>query len=298
MDSAVAQTRGMKGWWAMVGDSSWLKDGVVEIERITKAAVNVEPRVIDLPKEKPGTYAIIRPGAAGDGLKDAIEVKVAGPLWHNEQLATPDNLVAFIGERTAASEDGPTKATSKGTVYVGPTGVTYVFDFEDRRDRASVPLKTSKPWDWLVQADAGKVNAMTQRDLIRLLRITFGGAFPAGSNLLSVIRNINFTNNATAEANIQHGNHTLGKNTLNQVRGVNDIPEDFAVSIQVFENFDFPVTVQCALEIYPDVQKFEVVPFPNQLQRALNTTLETIRLRFEDAAPAFLGQVRADDRCA
>lgn len=287
----------------MNGDSSWLKDGVVEIERITKAAVNVTPSVIDLKHEKPGTYAVVMPAAPGGKLADALDVRVAKPLWHNEQLRTPDDLVTFIkdkAKRRGASvqqsnlDDDEEAPRDGGVVYIGEDQITYAFDFEDRRDRASVPLVTSKPWDWLVKADNDQISLMSQRDVIRTIRLTFGGALPPGSTFLSLLRNINFTNNAGAQANIQHGNHSLGKQTLNEVRGVADLPEDVAFNVQVFENFNYTVTVQCVFEIYPDTQKFEIVPYPNQLQRAMEQTLETIRSRFGEVAPAFLGKVRAD----
>lgn len=273
----------------MNGESSWLKDGVEAIKALADEAVNITPKVVDLPKEKPGTYAIILPGKPGAKLSDTLDVRVAGPLWHNEELATPSDLRNFILKRESDSDDD-----KKGVVYVGEGSIVYVYDANDRRDRASTPLTLSKPWQWLLKADAGQIPQLSQRDIIRTLRITFGGALPAGSNLIGALRNLNFTNNGTVEANIQHGKNTLGKQILNQVIGIDALPEDVAFSLNVFENFRYPVTVQCALEIYPDVQKFEIVPYPNQLHDALELTLDRIRGDFDsEDVRAYLGKVRA-----
>lgn len=266
----------------METQASWLADGVKEIERITKAAQVVTPQIIgSIPGEKPGTYGIVTPAPSGQ--KNQIEIKVAGPGWHGERLEGPPELKAFIlsMEKRGVKPD-------TGAVYVGETSIVYVYDFEDRRHRASCALVPSAPWKWLSVAQ----QPMDQRTIIRLLRITFDGCLTADSNLIGVLRNVKWKNDSTVEANLQRGKEALGRQILNEASGISNFPEEFAVTVKVFENFKQPVTVRLALELLPDVQKFELIPFPQQIHDAMSETLSWLR---DDIAstkvPTFIGQV-------
>jgi len=160
-----------------VNESSWLADGVKEIERITKASMITEPKIIGLPLERQGIYGVVLPGPAGS--TNEIKRILAEPLWHNERLENPAQLIDFIKSMEKRGVEA-----ADGAVYISQASIVYVYSFEDRRNRAVCPLEISDPWTWLCK-DQGP---MGQRDLIRALRITFDGALTRESNLLSIIR--------------------------------------------------------------------------------------------------------------
>lgn len=268
--------------------SSWLSDGVKEIERVTKASHVVEPKIIALPMEKPGTYAVTWPGPSGTNIP--LDVRVAGPVWHNERLEDPLQLKIFI-----ESMEGRGIKPEEGAVYIGPTSITYVYSFEDRRHRASCPLVVSKPWAWL----SCDQKPLDQRSIIRLLRITFDRWLPSDSNLISVLRNVKWKQDGTTEANLQRGKEALGRQILNEAAGISNFPDEFTVTGDVFENFYSPVSARIALEILPDVQAFELIPFPGQVRSGLDATL--LRLQSDIAqtkVPTFIGAVRAGNDTA
>ncbi|HEV7301631.1 MAG TPA: hypothetical protein VGN72_19860 [Tepidisphaeraceae bacterium] len=265
--------------------ASWLADGVKEIERITRSAMIVEPKIMNLPLEKPGTYAIFTPGPAGQPIN--VDVRTAGPLWHNERLEDPKQLIAFItslGERGVKPEDG--------AVYISQSAVTYVYNFEDRRHRATCPLIMSVPWKWL----SVDQKPLSQRDLIRLLRITFDGSLPTDSNLISLIRTVKWKSDGTVESDVQRGREALGRQIIREVSGIANFPEEFTLDVQVFENVKQDVRVRVALELLPDVERFEVTPFPTQIHNGMAETLTWLQSDIaQTKVPTFIGAVRGGE---
>ncbi len=261
-------------------ESSWLKDGVIEIERLARAAAIVEPKVIALPLEPEGTYGIVTPGPAGAA--HPIDVRVSGPDWHDETLDDPNQLIAFIQSMGERGVD-----PAKGAVYIGEAEIVYVYDFEDRRNVATCPLKVSEPWTWL----ATPQKPLTQREIIRVLRITFDGCLGRDSNLLSILRNIRWKEDGNLESNLQRGKEALGRQIMREVTGVSDFPEEFTLETRVYQNVRQDVTVRVALEILPDVERFEVIPFPNQIHSGLAETLEWLRsdIAEQTKTPTFIG---------
>lgn len=265
-------------------ESSWLADGVKEIERIVEASVNVEPKIVALPQEKPGTYAIVTPGK--DGGK--IEERLAKPKWHNETLETPAQLNSFI---KSLKEMWPgSSGETPGVVYVSQEKSVFCYSFEDRRDRATVPLAISKPFSWLMQP----TKQMDQKSLIRLLRITFADCLPAESNLISLLRSLKFTNNGEVQADINRGREAIGKQILNEVRGVDSLPDEIVLNVPVFENFKTIASIRCVIEINPDVGTFELIALPSQMSRGMKLALDQVMevCVADTDVKAFIGSVR------
>jgi hypothetical protein len=270
----------------MQGESSWLADGVREIERVVKQGQIVEPKLIELPKEKKGTYGVLYPSPAGTVEK--IDVRVAGPTWHKERLDDPKQLIAFIN-----SLEGRQLKASDGAVYIGQDLITFAYSFEDRRHRASCPLILSQPWKWL----KGCPVVLAQKDAVRALRIIFDGCLPPDSNLINVLRKVNWKQDGSVEGTVQKGREGLGASIVREIQGINDFPDEFTVTVRVYENVLQTVRVRVALEILPDVAKFEFIPFPNQLHNGLTETQEWLRKDIEDATgvPTFIGAVTTSD---
>lgn len=266
-------------------ETSWLADGVKEIERLAMDSINLEPKLLALPQEKPGAYAIVTPGKSGGTLVE----RVAKPTWHNETLETPGQLNAFIGALDELRSDAA-KSADPGVVYVSKEQVTFCYSFEDRRDRAVVPLVISKPFAWLSTPS----QSMDQKTLIRTLRIVFADCLPSDSNLISLLRSLRFTNNGEAQVDVQKGREAIGKNILNEVRGVDALPDEVVLTVPVFENTRSVVTIRCALEVYPDTQRFELIALPSQLHRGMTIALDDILsvVTANTNVKAFIGSVR------
>lgn len=259
---------------------SWLKDGVEAIERVVKTAVSVTPSIVDVPKEKPGTYAVVMPQAPGGNASDAIALRTAGPLWHNEKLDSPGELKSFIADLEG-------EMTGK-VVYVSAQKITFCYDRDDRRDRATVDMVKSDQWK-LLEALSESPKLYTQKEVIRLLRINFAGCLDAGTTLINLFRNVKFNAGSVADVQVNRGNEALSKNVIAQITGISEFPDDFVLSVKVFDNFDFKVRLLVAIELHPSEGRFELVPYPNELEKALTETLSQIQLLLKDEAPTYLG---------
>jgi len=240
-----------------------------------QAKATVRTAVIGNVQEPTGYYYLIGP----DG---KAELKLGTPTWHSEKLANPDEMKSFVKERHSLN--------SSGIVFYDNAGITFVFDREDRRHRATCQLRISPQYAWLLHSEsAGR--RMTQSDFIRELRISFRGCLGDG-NLLALLRQLKFANSADAAAAIQHGRESIGKQILLSVTGESAIPEEMALNIPVFDNFDRRTRVMCAIEIFPQEQQFRLTPYPQELKRAMDETIESIAFLFEgdDMPPAFRGE--------
>lgn len=260
---------------------SWLKDSIVEIERVVKASMIITPTIVDLKHEKAGTYAIVTPMPAGSPAN--IVVKVAGPKWHNETLADYRQLAKFIESVCADADD-----IEAGAVFISESQIHYVRSLEDRRDFATVVLEKTKPWKWLESVKA----PLDQRELIKVLRLVFDGCLPDDSNLVGLIRNVKWRNDQGVESNIQRGKEALGRQILNEVTGMSDFPDEFFVRVRMYEGVPFEQVVRVSLDPLPDIQKFEVLPFPSQLEIGKQNTLAKLQEEIgETGVPTFIGTV-------
>lgn len=244
-----------------------LAAAIDKIENLAERARSIE---IEKGHEPDGSYYLIKPGGE-------VEKVLPEPGWHNERLADPAELSAFI--RKHEFKDGE--------VYYNEQRVTYVFDFNDRRDRAVCELKPSEVWTWLT---SGSKTLYGQAEFVRLLRISLRGCLPDGSRLLDLVRLIKWTGQSEAAGIIKHGQESIGRSINQQVTGESALPEEVALDVQVFDNFDRRVKVWCAIEIFPAEQRFKLTPYPLELKTAMDKTMEELADVFEDV-PAFRGDI-------
>jgi hypothetical protein len=267
-------------------ETNGLADAIDRVKELTKAGLSIEPKIIPLPQEKPGTYGVIMPGSPDGKIEDRLDVRVAGPTWHNERLETPAELEAFIRSLEAREYD-----PAKAVIYIGDEQISYHYEFEDRRHRAAVALKYSQPWLFLQKG----ATELSQRDLLRVLRITFDGCMTDQGDLIAKIRKLKFDNQGNVTTNLQHGNEAISKSLLNQISGVEQLPEEFVLKLKVYENYEQTVNVRVALELIADKGRFEIIAFPSQLETAQRETLGGIRDLFKATkVPAFIGQSRPE----
>lgn len=175
-------------------------------------------------------------------------------------------------------------------VWINADKVVLVIDDADRRDTVTLPLVKSHQFQTLVRMS--NTPQMDQQQLIRLLRIDLPGAL-SRAELLTTIRQIKFRQSSSGESNVQHGSESLGRSIEAQVTGANDIPEQVAVSCNVYQNpgeREFTATVMCDLEIVPTEQKFRFRPLPDELERVTEAAIAGIRERIaQDIESVFYG---------
>jgi hypothetical protein len=259
-------------------DTEGLAQALEYVGDLAAKAADLSPKILDMPNEKPGTYAIINP-------KDGTLVKaMRSAPWIDHKFRTPGELRNFIN----ASE----KATSaQSAVFVGDAAAVFAFDREDARNRASCTLVEGEQWKTIAALPSAR---FAQREFIALLRIGLRGCLLGDSNLLAIVRDLRFNTAGEGTGTIQHGSESLGKSLVARVAGIDAIPEGVYLSVQVFENWAQNVTIPCAIDILTQEQQFRLVPYPGELRKAKDETLAGI-LEFlagnENEVPAYLGTV-------
>jgi hypothetical protein len=219
------------------------------------------------------------PGPAGS--ENKIDVRVAGPLWHNERLEDPKQLIAFIESMSATRREA-----EEGAVYIGASAITTSTTSRTGGTARSARWSSASRGVARSRAEAADAAGDHPRAAHHVRR-----RLPRDSNLISLIRNVKWKQEGSAESNIQRGKEALGRRS-SRGTGVADFPEEFTLTVKVFENVPQTVTVRVALELLPDVERFEVIPFPNQIHDGVAETLTWLQ---EDIAatkvPTFIGSV-------
>lgn len=228
-----------------------------QIERLVRASVTTN--VVGGSGEPDGAYYLIGP-------EGKAHLKIPGPKRHAEFLDTPLELTKYLANLAAGGG-------KNAAVFYTETSIVAVYDRDDRRDRVSVLLKPSPQYSWL--RDSG-VKTMGQQEIVRTLRITFRGNLVGGSDIVNLLRKLKFKADGTAEGDIQHGRESLGKTIVNEVTGLNALPEDISFNVPVFDNHPFRAYIECALEIDPANQNFRITAFPQQVKNAMDAAMSDI----------------------
>lgn len=245
-----------------------------QVEKLVRDSVRTT--VLSGTPEPEGYYMLVGPD--GEARKCTAE-----PKRFRATLSTPDELAKYAMDAAAN-----TFRVEKPHFYVEEAGAAFVFSSQSRLDIAVCPLTISEPYEWL-KSEAG--HALSQRDLIRVLRIVFRGCL-ANSDLLALIRNLKFDRTTDGSGDIQHGRESMGRQLTAQVKGLNAIPEEFALDVPVWNNFGKKQRVCCALEIDPQAETFTITPYPVELFNAMQSSLVAVRdlLAAQAKLPAFIGK--------
>lgn len=238
-----------------------MSEGIGQVgEQIEKLAIaSVKTKILETNVEPDGAYYLVGP----DG---KAELKTPSPKRHAETLDTPLELAKFLADLVKAE-----KITNAATFYT-ETRILAVYDRDDRRDSVAVNLKPSPQYVWLRDAKS----VMSQSDIVRTLRITFRGNLGDGSDLVTILRKLKFKADGTAEGDVQHGRESIGRSIVNEVTGLNALPEEIAFSVPVFDNHPFRARIECALEINPADQTFRITAFPQQVKNAMDAALADV----------------------
>jgi hypothetical protein len=145
-------------------------------------------------------------------------------------------------------------------------------DKTTRRDQAFFNFNPSKQWSWLEDSDSKSI--IPHADFVRLLRVSLRGCYDP--TLLPIVRNMKWKTGSETEANIQHGRESMGRQITQQATGEGNIPEEVTLRIPVFANWEHPENIDCAIELVPQSQGFRLIPFAQELDRAMASTMEAL----------------------
>lgn len=257
-------------------DGNDMADAIDKVTELTKAGMRVE--LIAAQGEPAGHYYLMKP----DG---SATLTLAKPAWHNEKLATPADLREFIKEQ-ANLEGAP---LANHLLYYDDQRIIFVYEQDDRRDRATCDLRKSPQFAWLEGASKNPAT-LDQKSFIKTLRVLFRGCL-GDSNLLALVRQLKFSNAAEGAGNIQHGRESIGRSISAAITGEAALPEDVYMQVPVFENHPFRARVACALEVMPQDQTFQLIPYPLEVQQAMDAALADVvnTLKGDNVPPAFRG---------
>lgn len=251
---------------------------IKEVAELVRASVKLG--VTTVPAEPFYVYYITHP----DGKSERV-IAALPPV--KDELGNPYELLNYLKDfqrRQITATDG--------IILANQNSVDYRYKLEGSINRASVPLRTTPAWD-AVSAfwNEGTGECMQQADLYRLLRVTLKGTLSQGNALANQVRSIKWTNNNEAESTIDQARKTIGTSAVAEVQSKSGagLPESFEVTLNVFENFAHPVTIQIDLDSIPEQRQFRLTPYPGELDRALAKTMEEITAIFDGVkVPAFV----------
>lgn len=243
---------------------------IKEIERLVSA--QMKTTILPAPLEPEGSYYLVDNSGGA-------KLRIAAPGWHDEHLVDIEQLGAFA----------QVHKTDNSTTFVNESEAVFVKDLADRRDTATCVLIQTPQYLWLSK-QAG--TALSQAELVRVLRITLRGCLDSESSLLALVRNLKFNRTADGTAELKHARESLGRSITATIEGQTAVPEEVTLSVPVFENYPSSQRIVCAIEVFTQEEKFKLTPYPMEVRFAMDRTLHAIAesLMGDDMPPVFIGQ--------
>lgn len=178
------------------------------------------------------------------------------------------------------------KKWSAETCFHDAGEIILVLKDDDRHDRVTMSLRYD-PRFKVLMALARESTQITQRDLLRLLRVTLKGC--ADETTIASIRGINFDQKAQGESYIAPGTEKIGKSIVaNAISQSGSLPEELRLTVPVYTNQGLTqsFSVIVALDIDVTSQKFTVQTAPGEIELITNAITEQIHKQLVDAMPS------------
>lgn len=245
------------------------------LELIQKTAqVAVKPAVLDVPGDG-RTFLIF------DGTK--IECHTNPPPLRKHVVHSLNDLISYV---TADPVEGETK---NPVVWHGESGVIAVLNDADRLETVTFRLSYGEKFK-VLQWLAREKPFFDQKEFIKLLRFRLG---LDNTLVVAQFRKLQWEAGATINAQVNRGDARLGKNIIEKVEGVDQLPEELNVPSPVYaqsgERDEY--LVRCGIEIDATNQVFQLIPLPDELPRVMDLAQASIHTRLEGAleCPVYYG---------
>lgn len=162
-------------------------------------------------------------------------------------------------------------------VWHGENNVTLILDDTDRRDTVVFPLTFAEKFQVLQLLHKEKPY-YTQQDFIKLLRFRLG---LDNSRVVAQFRKLQWEAGSTLNSQINRGDARLGKNIIEKVEGVDELPEELDVPAPVYAQTGEreQYNVRCGIEIDTRDQRFQLIPLPDELPRVMDLAQASIHQR-------------------
>lgn len=173
-------------------------------------------------------------------------------------------------------------------VWIDPGSVILVFR-NDQRGRAVLPLVRSEPFAQLI-AFKNSSGGLTQKNLVRLLKSTFRDTLQCNPHLAESVSKVKFQTGQVINTDLGHGKSSIGKELMGEVTGLgkNGIPEYVKFVVPIFKNpglIAIHATIECSFDPDPDSGTFAVIPLPNQIEAAIETGVQGVRVILSEHLP-------------
>lgn len=217
-------------------------------------------------------------------------------LFNGEVLTVPisphtrDHRVDNINDLITAVKlyDQGRKA---GSLWHNPTGLVYLIDDADRRERIWMPLITSEHWDIVKGLSERRLG---QADFVRILRHELHGCVP--DTLLPAISKIEVATSSGQRNEINPGRERGTREFAVDLANSGEIPEHFYCQLSVYSNVGLRTNRQIKMGLdytLPPAQvTFRVAPLPDELEIAEQDAQAELHALLVDAVdiPVFGGQ--------
>ncbi len=228
-------------------------------------------QVLKLSAEPAHVYLLRHP----DG-KVTREEAIPRPVFHK-----PGSLKSLVQLAVLRYAD-----TSKvPEIWYSRSGVTVVFDPEERRDVAFMKLAKSPQFEQL-ENHGGK--PMAQAPFLRWLKVDLHGAVP--DPFIDGISIVKFRYNEQNEGTIKQGSKSVGRKIESELEGAETLVDGVSLSGQGFVGGPFYAGVNAASEIEVVAKTMQLTPFPGQLERALRRGEADVGREIESLLAAHVGQ--------
>jgi hypothetical protein len=204
----------------------------------------------------------------------------------NDELTTLTSLISWIKN----SED------TECDVFVSESSVDVVCGRVDRFPPECCRLHLTPSQSFLVLSVFMRPGALvTQREIIRALRGPLAGTVEPA--LLAAFRSIEFRSDTSKNSEINRGGDSLGRqiNRSARIGDAGELPEVVRFDMPIFSIVEAPkVTIEVAVEINYEAEKFEFLPVGETIARATETSVNSLASSIVEATKAavYFGRYR------
>jgi len=230
---------------------------IAEVASLARDANRLQ--VVDLPREPEHVYGI---SDAGEKFR-AVEAR---PPVRAYQAFT----IVGLAQQINALKDvlNVDIAANLPGVFVGTESVIFVFnEIDDRRHTSTLKLNKTSPFQALI--DMEKDGLYGQSDLVMALRTTFARSVSPES-FLPAIRKLKMALSAEGDSQITHGRESMGNKITAEVSGIDGaLAEEIKITVPVYDEVEFKVTIECAVHVNVTNATFVVKPLAGEIARSL-----------------------------
>ena len=141
----------------------------------------------------------------------------------------------------------------------------------------------------------GNLRDLEPKSMIRKLRVDlFQCSF--NEDLKASLAYLKFETNATSESTTVKNDVSIAKSVRSKVTNETDIPDEVTLTFQAFPNLSeeisTAISVSCAVIVEPDKGTVSVIPYPGQIDAAVNTAVQRVAeyvRTFSSGIPVFCG---------